>query len=146
MFEPRRLVGGAAAVVAACAMASSAHAHFILLKPDSQFTQNMTPIAGGDPQKMGPCGPGAGEQAAPSNKVTEVKAGSMLMVTWQITIPHAGYFRVSLDKDPTKFTEPPYMDPVACTIDLTKVPKGAHDNVLMDGIDSGASMQMVKLR
>jgi MYXO-CTERM domain-containing protein len=72
-------------------------------------------------------------------------AGSMLEVTWEITIPHPGYFRVALDKDPTKFTEPPYTDDVACTIDLSTVPKGAHDNVLMDGIDAEATSAMVKI-
>jgi hypothetical protein len=144
MFVSRKLVGSAAAVVVSVMAASSAHAHFILLKPDSQYNQRMGAF-GGDPQKLAPCGPGDGEPGTASNKVTEVKAGSMLAVTWEITVPHPGYFRVALDKDPTKFTEPPYTDDVECTIDLTTIPKGAHDNVLMDGIDPEATMAMVKI-
>lgn len=148
MFDSHKL-GRAALVLAVVATAGSAHAHYILLKPDAMYAQDMSAFGGGGPQKGGPCGPGGydddGSGGTPTNKVTEVKAGDTLHVTWQTTVDHAGYFRIALAKDPSEFKDPTFTDPVACDYDQGAVKSGAHDNVLMDNIMSSATSQDVKI-
>ena len=148
MFDAHKLTR-AALVLAVTATAGSAHAHNILLKPDSQFVQDMSSFGGGAPQKGAPCGPGGydddGSGGMPTGKVTEVKAGDMLHVEWMITVAHAGYFRISLAKDPSEFKDPTFTDPVACAYDEASVKKGPHDNALMDGISETATSQDVKI-
>jgi hypothetical protein len=125
-----------------------AQAHFILLKPDSWLNEDQSPLAGGAPQKMGPCGPGGGDDVQPvpeSGKMTTVHVGDKVMVQWQVTVPHGGYFRISLAKDRSEFTEPHFADDVACSFDAMSVQTGAHGNVLMDGIDSGATEQEITI-
>jgi MYXO-CTERM domain-containing protein len=142
-------VSCAAAMVLGCLTAHPARAHFILLKPDSWLNEDGL----GGPQKGAPCGPGStdplfGDNVTPiptSGKVTTFHAGETITVQWQTTIPHPGYFRIALAENRADFQEPPLADPVQCSFDLASVPKGPHDNVLMDGIDASASMQDVKL-
>jgi uncharacterized protein (TIGR03382 family) len=78
-------------------VASTARAHIKMSAPADWLTTNTN----GDPQKIGPCGvdpttqPGS-TTYTPSNKVTTVHAGDKLMVSWTETIPHDGWFRISL--------------------------------------------------
>jgi hypothetical protein len=147
MFDSHKL-GRAALVLAVTATAGSAHAHYILLKPDAMYAQDMSALGGGGPQKGGPCGPGGFDDdgsGTPTNKVTEVKAGDTLHVTWQTTVDHPGYFRIALAKDASEFMDPTFTDPVVCDYDQGAVKSGAHDNVLMDNIMSSATSQDVKI-
>jgi MYXO-CTERM domain-containing protein len=139
----RGIIGGAAALLLASGVAQPAHAHFILRKPDSYVDQQEGAF-GGAPQKGGPCGPGGIDdvQPVPTNgKVTELHAGDPLKVEWEITVPHDGYFRIALAEDTADFEDPTFTDATACTYDDSSVMKGAHGNVLMDGIDPGALSQ-----
>jgi MYXO-CTERM domain-containing protein len=83
--------------------------------------------------------------------VTTFNAGDMVNVTWQITVPHDGYFRISIAEKAAKnvtmadFPDPPFTNATQCSLDLAAVMKGPHDNVLMDGIDPTSTGQMVKL-
>jgi uncharacterized protein (TIGR03382 family) len=82
----------------------------------------------------------------PTNgKVTTFHVGETVHVMWQVTVGHAGYFRIALAENRADFKDPPFIDPTACSLDMAAVPTGAHDNVLMDGIDSQATMQDVTL-
>jgi len=113
------------------------HAHFKLIKPASWLKEDNL----GGPQKGSPCGPGSsgplGDDVSPvpeSAAVTEVHAGDTITVDMQETIYHPGYFRIALAENRDDFTIPPVDDPNSCAFDLEKVPTGAHDNVLMDGL------------
>lgn len=117
--------------------ASSAHAHFKLLSPDSWLKED----SAGGPQKGSPCGPGntglLGDDVTPiptSGAITEVHAGDTITVKLQETVYHPGYFRIALAEKRDDFTIPPVDDPSSCAFDLEKVPTGAHDNVLADGL------------
>jgi len=145
----------AAVFVLSAVATRPARAHFILLKPDSWLNEDQSAVGGGAPQKAGPCGPGGYDDVQPvpvSNKTTTVHVGDTVHVQWQITIPHDGYFRISLQPNVeaskatlTDFPDPSFTDATACSFDMTKVPTGSHDNVLMDGIDSTATMQDVTI-
>lgn len=146
-----RLTGcRAVAVVLALSFvaASTARAHFILLEPASYVDQDQAEFAGGAPQKGGPCGPGGNDDVQPvpeNGKVTTVRAGDVLTVKWQTTVPHLGYFRIALAEDRTDFVDPVFDDPVQCSYDMASVKSGAHGNVLMDGIDFAATEQAVTI-
>lgn len=147
MLKSHRL-GRTLVLLLGCAVVSPAHAHFILLKPDSWLNEDQSALGGGAPQKAGPCGPGGYDdiQPIPTNgKVTPFHTGDTVHVSWQVTVPHDGYFRISLVENRADLKDPPLTDPVQCTYDAASVPTGAHDNVLMDGIDSQATMQDVTL-
>jgi hypothetical protein len=132
-----RLFAAAALVILSCFSAVPASAHFKLLKPTSWLTEDST----GGPQKGSPCGPGnsgfLGDDVQPvptSGMVTEFHAGEMIDIDLQETIPHPGYFRIAFAKDRSQFTIPPVDNPTSCALDLDKVPTGAHDNILADGM------------
>jgi hypothetical protein len=124
--------------------ASSAHAHFKLLKPASWLTEDEL----GAPQKGSPCGPGdarpfIGDDVQPvpaSDAVTSFRAGETITVQWEETVYHPGYYRIALARTSpaaatsTHFADPPLIDPVECTYDEAAVRTGAHDDVLADGL------------
>lgn len=123
--------------------ASSAYAHFKLLSPDSWLKEDSV----GGPQKGSPCGPGntglLGDDVTPiptSGAVTEVHAGDTITVKIQETVYHPGYFRIALAEKRDDFTIPAVDNPMSCAFDLNKVPTGAHDNVLADGLFKVESM------
>lgn len=142
MLDRQTLAAGTLALLG-CLASSSASAHFVLDEPKSYVDQDGL----GSPQKGAPCGPGGFDDtgAQPNGDITEVKAGDMLHVSWTVTIPHGGHYRIALDKDPKNFVDPPFTNATACSYDLASVPKGPHDNVLMDGISADALSQDVKL-
>jgi hypothetical protein len=132
--HPVRHVVAMLLLLCASLSASRASAHFKLLQPDSWLKEGTL----GEPQKAGPCGPGGYDDIQPvptSGDVTTVHAGDTISVEVQETVYHAGYWRISLAADRSTFTDPPLTDTSACTFDLDSVPTGAHDNVLMDGLD-----------
>jgi hypothetical protein len=151
----KNLIIVCAAVLASTAVVRPAQAHFILLKPDSWVNEDQSAVGGGAPQKGGPCGPGGYDDVQPvpmSQKVTTVHVGDVVHVQWQTTIPHDGYFRISLDPkhEPSAatmadFPDPHFADATACSFDSMSEQTGAHDNVLMDGIDPNSSMQDVTI-
>jgi MYXO-CTERM domain-containing protein len=121
---PGVLALGAIGAVAA----SPAHAHFKLLKPTAWIVEGET----GDPQKQGPCGTDpAGADL--TNEVTEVKAGETIMVEFEETIHHPGWFRIAIDADRSKFEEIEFPSS-NCTYDMDTVPEEPHGNVLVDGL------------
>jgi hypothetical protein len=135
-------------VVAICCLmfgwfsALPASAHFKLLKPASWLKEDSS----GGPQKGSPCGPGnsgfLGDDVQPvptSGMLTEFHAGEMVEIELDETVPHPGYFRVALAKDRSEFTIPAVDNPMSCALDLDKVPTGAHDNILADGLWKEAS-------
>lgn len=140
----RLILGAVALALLGWLSASSAHAHFVLDEPMSYVDQ--TGI--GAPQKGAPCGPGSSDDVQPlpaSDAITEVQAGSKLMVRWHVTVPHPGHLRIALAEDPADFEEPTFIDPVECSYEIASVPTGAHGNVLMDGIPASRTMQEVTL-
>jgi hypothetical protein len=139
---------GAAVLALGAGGVTPAYAHFILLKPDSWLNEDQSAFAGGAPQKAGPCGPGGGDDVQPvptSGKVTTVHVGDVVSVQWQTTVPHLGYFRISLAENRDDLVDPRFDDPVQCSYDMASVPSGAHDNVLMDGIEYSATMQDITI-
>ena len=87
------------AALALCAGASTAHAHFRLLKPTSWIMEDGL----GDPQKSGPCGTTSG---TPTNAVTTFKPGETITVEWEETIPHPGHFRIAVARDRSELVDP----------------------------------------
>jgi hypothetical protein len=67
-----------------------AHAHFILVAPDSWMSQD----SAGLPEKLGPCGDEGG--GTPTGKVTEFHPGETISVTIDEVIAHPGHYRVAL--------------------------------------------------
>ena len=134
-------------LVAVTALSSTAHAHFKLLKPTSWIMEGSS----GDPQKAAPCGPEAGDGMM-TNEITTVMAGETIMVEFEETIHHPGWFRISLDEDRSKFQDIKFSG-AGCTYDMDTVPTMPHDNVLVDGLakddNLGGSnrkfMEMVKI-
>jgi hypothetical protein len=134
------------------ALSGSAHAHIKLLKPESWLNED----AQGAPQKGGPCGPGGFDDVQPmplSMKVTTAKAGDTLMVEFEETVHHPGWFRIALAPDPSEFEEIKFPNANDCTYDMSTVPTEPHGNVLADGLGmdtaiAGSSrkfMEQVKL-
>ena len=139
-------------LLAWAALAGSAQAHIKLIKPEPWINEDDS----GGPQKGGPCGPGGFDDVQPvpvSMKVTTVTAGDMLMVEFEETIHHPGWFRIALAEDPNDFEEIAFPNTNNCTYDMSKVPTAPHGNVLADGLgmdtDIGGPnrkfMEMVKL-
>jgi hypothetical protein len=115
------------------ALSSSAQAHIKLLKPASWLTEDEV----GGPQKGGPCGPGGADDVQPmplTMDVTTVHAGDTIMVEFEETVHHQGWFRIALDADPSKFEEIKFPNTGDCTYDMSKVPTAPHGNVLVDGL------------
>ena len=67
-----------------------AHAHFILVTPDSWMSQDSL----GLPEKLGPCGDEGG--GTPTGKVTVFHPGQAISVTIDEVIFHPGHYRVAL--------------------------------------------------
>ncbi|HUI28472.1 MAG TPA: SCE4755 family polysaccharide monooxygenase-like protein [Candidatus Kryptonia bacterium] len=67
-----------------------AHAHFILVAPDSWMSQDDL----GLPEKLGPCGDEGG--GTPTGKVTAFRPGQAIAVTIDEVITHPGHYRVAL--------------------------------------------------
>ena len=139
-------------LLAWAAISSTAQAHIKLLKPDAWLNEDSS----GAPQKGGPCGPGGFDDVQPvpmSMKVTTVTAGDMLMVEFDETVHHPGWFRIALAEDPKDFEEIEFPNAGNCNYDMSKVPTEPHGNVLKDGFGmdtniGGANrkfMEMVKL-
>jgi MYXO-CTERM domain-containing protein len=99
------LRGGAMAVAVAfvlCVGASTAHAHFRLLKPTAWIMEDGL----GDPQKAGPCGTNASTPGTPTNAITTFKPGETITVEWAETIPHPGHFRIAVARDRSELMDP----------------------------------------
>jgi MYXO-CTERM domain-containing protein len=71
---------------------AAARAHFMLNSPQSWWTQS----SDGSPQKMAPCGNEAVAGTAASTIVTKVQPGQTVAVQVTATIPHPGWYRISL--------------------------------------------------
>ena len=67
-----------------------AHAHFILVTPDSWMSQDSL----GTPEKLGPCGDEGG--GTPTGNVTALHPGQTISVTINEVITHPGHYRVAL--------------------------------------------------
>jgi hypothetical protein len=139
-------------LLAWAALTGSAQAHIKLISPDSWLNEDNV----GGPQKGGPCGPGSFDDVQPvpmSMKVTTVTAGDTIMVQFDETIHHPGWFRIALAEDPADFEEIEFPNAGDCTYDMSKVPREPHGNVLADGLgmdtNLGGSnrkfMEMIKL-
>jgi hypothetical protein len=139
-------------LLAWAALSGTAQAHIKLIKPDAWLNEDNS----GAPQKGGPCGPGGFDDVQPvpmSMKVTTVTAGDMLMVEFDETVHHPGWFRIALAEDPKDFEEIEFPNADNCNYDVSKVPTEPHGNVLKDGFGmdtniGGANrkfMEMVKL-
>lgn len=86
-----KLFGSALLIGAAAVLAPAfAHAHFILMTPDSWMSQS----ALGLPEKLGPCGDEGG--GTPTGKVTVFHPGQTISVTIDEVVPHPGHYRVAL--------------------------------------------------
>jgi MYXO-CTERM domain-containing protein len=122
-----------AALVLLVLGASPVNAHFKLTKPASWLKED----AVGGPQKGGPCGPGGIDDVQPppvSNEIATYHAGETITVEWVDTIAHPGHFRIALAEDRTTLKDPDIKQDTGCSYDESKVPTGAHDNVLADGV------------
>jgi len=117
------------ALIVVAALSSHAEAHFKLLSPTPWIVENDL----GDPQKAGPCGAAAGA-GQETGTVTTVQAGDSLMVEFEETIHHPGWFRISLAEDRNSFADIAFESTASCNYDLSTVPTEAHGNVLSDGI------------
>ena len=143
MFRFMRTVVWFALLTALSLAPSLVHTHFVLLKPDSWLTEDGL----GGPQKGGPCGPGGADDtgSVPSNgKITTVHAGDTLTVQWQVTIPHTGFYRISVAKDRSELKEPDLKPDSSCNF-TTPIKNPPDYPGLVDNIDSGATSQQVKL-
>jgi MYXO-CTERM domain-containing protein len=79
------------------AASRSADAHIRLLFPTDWLNDDGT----GTAQKTGPCGDPLGEWPAltMTGKVTALKAGDSIMVSWMEMVQHGGWFRIVIAKD-----------------------------------------------
>src|SRR5438045_3100980 len=121
--------------------ASPAHAHFKLLTPDSWLNEGDD----GTPQKGGPCGPGGYDDngAAESGKVTTFHAGDMVPITWEITVPHTGFFQVAVAKDRADLKDPDLGEDGLCN--YSTPPSDTSYPVIATNIDSSSTSTMIKL-
>ena len=126
---------GAGVVAAGLLMTASAQAHVKMLKPTPWIVES-DGLAGGNPQKAGPCGPGASDRPMLTNAITTFKAGETITVQWTETVGHPGYYRIALAENRADLKDPtvPFTSQNQCNVDHKKIPTGAHDNVLADGI------------
>jgi uncharacterized protein (TIGR03382 family) len=97
-------------IVLVCLVAASpAYAHFNLVEPANWTTQN----ADGDPQKLAPCGNEGTPAPTDNGTVQEYKAGSVVNISINETIPHPGHYRVSLAADRASLPPDPAADVVS---------------------------------
>jgi MYXO-CTERM domain-containing protein len=87
-------------LLAAGLVTMDAAAHSVLTSPEPRWTG-----MAGSGLKERHCGQGPGELR--SNTITNFQAGQTITVTWQETIPHPGYWRISFDADGWDFVDPP---------------------------------------
>jgi MYXO-CTERM domain-containing protein len=124
----------ALALVTWCSLGASAtHAHIKLRKPAAWLVENDL----GGPQKGSPCGPGGGDDVQPtptSGEVTTFEAGETITLEWTETVPHPGHFRVAFAADRSALKDPELEVDAMCNYDESKLPTGAHGNVLADGL------------
>src|SRR4051812_49641402 len=75
---------------------AAARAHFRLTAPASWMSQDST----GGPQKDGPCAAKGGTfgdpVGTPTNMITSVPASRMVSVSVTATVPHPGWYQISL--------------------------------------------------
>src|SRR3989442_7493031 len=87
----RRVLRGAFLIgIAAVFAPASAHAHFVLVAPESWMSQDSL----GLPEKLGPCGNEGG--GTPTGRVTPFHPGQTIAVTINEVITHPGHYRVAL--------------------------------------------------
>jgi hypothetical protein len=85
-----------------------AHAHFILIAPESWMSQDTL----GLPEKLGPCGDEGG--GTPTGEVTAFHPGETISVTINEVIPHPGHYRVALAvNDRSELPPEPLVTPMA---------------------------------
>jgi cysteine-rich repeat protein len=95
-------------VAAAVFAPALAHAHFILLTPDSWMSQDSL----GLPEKLGPCGDEGG--GTPTGKVTAFHPGQTISVAINEVITHPGHYRVALAiNDRSELPAEPLVTPTA---------------------------------
>lgn len=105
-------------VLALLLVPASVSAHAVLTYPPPRLGG----FAGSN-LKMRPCGRGTNDPR--SSTVTTLTAGQTITVTWQETIPHPGFFRISFDSDGMDdFVDPPRRAPY-----LTDSPTVLADNL-----------------
>ncbi|MET0389440.1 MAG: SCE4755 family polysaccharide monooxygenase-like protein, partial [Polyangiales bacterium] len=118
------------ALIASALVPAAVHAHIKLTKPASWIVESSL----GDPQKSGPCGPGAGDAMTPTDMVTTFQAGEEIEVEWTETIPHPGHFRIAVAKDRAALADPELsMIGSACDYDESMPPVAA-GNVMADNL------------
>jgi hypothetical protein len=94
------------AVLVMLLAAVPAHAHFILVAPDSWMSQD----GAGGPQKVGPCGNEGG--GTPTGEVTRFRPGDTISITIDEVIMHPGHYRVALAVDDrSELPAPPAVTP-----------------------------------
>lgn len=102
---------------------AAAHAHIELTAPARRDAPDI---------KLGPCGGTGGVNSAPTTRttnaarITRLRAGQKLTVTWRETIDHPGHYRIAFDAD----GQDDLVDPRAFD-DILSAPSGP---VLLDGI------------
>jgi hypothetical protein len=137
MRTQRTTPWAAAALLATVTASAPAFAHFKLMKPTSWLKEDQNPIAGGGPQKGGPCGPGGYDNVNPipvSGVVTDFHVGDTVEIDMIDTVAHPGYFRVALAANRDDLKNPTIVQDASCNFDETMVPKTASGNVLADGV------------
>lgn len=93
-----------------------AQAHYLLVAPTNWWNQDPNPNGGGAPQKTPPCGsPSEAPTLKATNVVNVYQAGQPVTVTVTPTVPHPGWWRISLregaasTQTATAFPDPPEM-------------------------------------
>lgn len=122
-------------------LSSTASAHIHMTSPKSR-TDNPT----GD-QKVRPCGNATYDRAMHLDRVTTFQPGATITMTWDETINHPGYFRISFQPDGTNFRIP---DPGAGggfpTENLTGMTDAATGSlILADQIPDGTLSRSITL-
>jgi hypothetical protein len=77
-----RIVVGTALLIGAASVPAPAHAHFVLVKPDSWMSQSLFC----DPQKLGACGDEGGGTA--TGKVTAFRPGETIEINAEKSFGH----------------------------------------------------------
>ncbi|MCB9531472.1 MAG: lytic polysaccharide monooxygenase [Myxococcales bacterium] len=90
------------ALLALTTAAAPAHAHFVLVEPESYAEQSFL----GDPQKNPPCGQ-FDEIAGPTGEVTTYVEGSTIDIVVSERIFHPGHYRVAIAETPEELPEEP---------------------------------------
>jgi hypothetical protein len=105
---------------------ADAHAHIQLTSPPARFAYNAAGI------KIGPCGAGTA-----TNMVTHLTPGQSLNVMFNETVPHPGFFRISLDT-----TGADTFPPISPTPESPVLAPVLADNVLFHAAAGSGGPQM----